>query len=95
MKSFSNIRPQTFAMIKSYLRSLVETGLINSKEEKEILVQLKHMSEKGGPLPEKITLKLIDQREAASLRISLIAIKEKALTASSNPTRKHTTQSKS
>ena len=60
------IRPKTVKLIARLIRPLTEENLIYVSEEKEIIINLKHLAEKGELMP-TITPKLIDMREAAEM----------------------------
>jgi len=71
MNNFQNtqtktIRPKTVKLIGTLLRPWVEEGIVSVIEQKEILSQLKHISEKGDLMP-AIIPKLIDQKEAGEM----------------------------
>ena len=58
------IRYQTVRLIGKLLHPLTESNLITIPEYREIIAQLKHLADKGTPLPAVIP-KLVDQTEAA------------------------------
>ncbi len=60
------IRKQTVKLISKFIRMMSDVDQITIPEEKEIIAQLKHLSEKGTLMP-KIMPKLIDQKEVASM----------------------------
>ena len=69
------IRYQTVRLIGKLLHPLTESNLITIPEYREIIAQLKHLADKGTPLPAVIP-KLVDQTEAATmLGISLANFK--------------------
>ena len=69
------IRYQTVRLIGKLLHPLTESNLITIPEYREIIAQLKHLADKGTPLPTVIP-KLVDQTEAATmLGISLANFK--------------------
>ena len=69
------IRYQTVRLIGKLLHPLTESNLITIPEYREIISQLKHLADKGTPLPTVIP-KLVDQTEAATmLGISLANFK--------------------
>ena len=69
------IRYQTVRLIGKLLHPLTESNLITIPEYREIIAQLKHLADKGTPLPAVIP-KLADQTEAATmLGISLANFK--------------------
>lgn len=69
------IRYQTVRLIGKLLHPLTESNLITIPEYREIIAQLKHLADKGTPLP-TVILKLVDQTEAATmLGISLANFK--------------------
>ena len=70
------IRPKTVKLISRFLRPLTEEGLISVPEQNEIIAQLKHLADRGEPMP-VVVPKLIDQTEAATmLGISLANFKK-------------------
>ena len=70
------IRYQTVRLIGKLLHPLTESNLITIPEYREIIAQLKHLADKGTPLPTVIP-KLVDQTEAATmLGISLANFKQ-------------------
>ena len=60
------IRYQTVRLIGKLLHPLTESNLITIPEYREIIAQLKHLADKGTPLPTVIP-KLVDQTEAATM----------------------------
>ena len=60
------IRHQTVVLIGKLLHPLTESNLIPFPEYREIIAQLKHLADKGTPLPTVIP-KLVDQTEAATM----------------------------
>ena len=60
------IRLKTVKLIARFIRPLAEEGLITVPEQNEILVNLKHLAEKGELMP-MVSPKLIDQLEAAEM----------------------------
>ena len=60
------IRYQTVRFIGKLLHPLTESNLITIPEYREIIAQLKHLADKGTPLPTVIP-KLVDQTEAATM----------------------------
>ena len=69
------IRYQTVRLIGKLLHPLTESNLITIPEYREIITQLKHLADRGIPLPTVIP-KLVDQTEAATmLGISLANFK--------------------
>lgn len=60
------IRPRTIKLLSRLIRPLTDEGLISISEEKEIISNLRHLSNKGELIPE-IMPRLIDQREAAQV----------------------------
>ena len=70
------IRPRTVKLINKLIQPLVDEGIILVPEAQEIAAQLKHLSEKGEPMP-SVMPKLIDQTAAAEiLGISLANFKK-------------------
>ena len=61
-----NIRPKTIKLIGQLLRPWINEGIVSVHEEREIISNLKHISEKGNLLP-VIIPKLIDQKEAGEM----------------------------
>ena len=69
------IRHQTVRIISKLIHPLTESNLISVPEYREIVAQLKHLAEKGTPLPIMVP-RLIDQTAAAEmLGISLANFK--------------------
>jgi predicted DNA-binding transcriptional regulator AlpA len=66
MNAKSQIRPRTVKLIARLLSPLSDEGIISVPEEREIISNLKHLSERGELIP-NIMPKLIDQTEAAEL----------------------------
>ena len=62
----TNIKPRTVKLIRRLLNPLTEEGVVDIEEEKEIIAQLKSLSEKGEQLP-NVEPRLIDQRQAAEM----------------------------
>ena len=60
------IRPKTVKLISRLIKPLTDEGVITVVEEKEIVSNLKHLSEKGILIPLTVP-KLIDQKEAAKM----------------------------
>ena len=74
-RKMTPIRLQTVKLIGKLLHPLTESNLISVPEFREIVAQLKHLADKGDPLPVVIP-KLLDQTEAAEmLGISLANFK--------------------
>ena len=65
------IRYQTVRLIGKLLHPLTESNLITIPEYREIIAQLKHLADKGTPLPAVIP-KLVDQTEAAPCSVSVL-----------------------
>ena len=69
------IRHQTVKLISKLIHPLTESNLISVPEYREIVAQLKHLAERGTPLP-TVVPRLIDQTGAAEmLGISLANFK--------------------
>ncbi|MBS1371568.1 MAG: hypothetical protein HPZ91_16620 [Lentisphaeria bacterium] len=69
------VRHQTVKLISKLIHPLTESNLISVPEYREIMAQLKHLAEKGTPLP-VVVPRLIDQTAAAEmLGISLANFK--------------------
>ncbi len=62
----TQIRPCTIKKIKRFLTILEDDGIVSVSETNEIISQLKHIADKGGPKP-VIVPKLVDQKEAARM----------------------------
>ena len=60
------IRPQTVTLIGKILHPLTESNLIPFPEYWEIIAQLRHLANKGEPLPDVVP-RLITMREAAEM----------------------------
>ena len=60
------IRHKTVKLIAKLIHPLTESNLIFVPEYREIVAQLKHLADKGTPLPVVIP-KLIDQSEASDM----------------------------
>ena len=74
--SISIIRPKTVGILAKFLRPLADENLITVPELQEIILQLKHLAEKGREMP-PIDPRLINQEEAcAMLSISLAHFKK-------------------
>ena len=66
LKMNTTIRLKTVKLIARFIRPLAEEGLITVPEQNKILVNLKHLAEKGETMP-MVPPKLIDQLEAAEM----------------------------
>ncbi len=61
-----SITPKTITLISKIIKPISDEGLIPVSEFNEIILQLKHLAEKGTTMP-VIIPKLIDQAEAADM----------------------------
>lgn len=76
MNSKTPIRPQSVKIIAKLLYPLSEFGIITVPEERAIIANLKHLSERGELIP-AVMPKLIDQTAAAEmLGVSLANFKK-------------------
>ena len=62
----SHIHPRTVSLISKILRPWIEEGVVSVPESREIIAQLRHLSQKGEELP-AVVPKLVDQKEAAQM----------------------------
>ena len=62
----TQLRPRTVKLVNRILQPFVEEGVVFAAEKREIVSQLKHVSDKGELKPE-IQARLVDQKEAAQM----------------------------
>ena len=62
----THIRPKTVRLLAKFIRPLCEEGLVSVPEQNVILINLKHLAEKGSLAP-NVPPRLIDMEEAATM----------------------------
>ena len=62
----TSLRPKTVKLLARFIRPLVDEGIVFMDEEKTILKNLRHLSEKSSLAP-TITPRLIKREEASNL----------------------------
>lgn len=76
MNAKYQIRPCTVILLGKILKPWSDTGIVTVPEKREILAQLKYLSERGTLIPE-VPPKLLDQAEVAEmLGVSLANFKK-------------------